>query len=600
MIIIVMAAVIGGWLLWPSRRVTGVELHPPNGAVAPRPERPQTLRLPAATISPIEAERDSSGFTGRVVSAETGQPIPHASLTFVVTGAAVTATGDDDGRFVVAGEAPGVYELVSATADGFLPFDAQLATGAIVVSTGRGVRVDDVTIYLTPAAKLAVTVQDPSGKPIAGAEVRILSWRGAASPEPVLTSDRGEAELVAESDQRLDVRKPGFVRSVTGFTRAMSRRRIVITLQPGQDAPLLAISGRAVDNAGAPVDGAVVEAYSVTPGVLRRSAVSLTGVDGRFTLTELGEDRYRVRATTPHQGSAELRNVAAGATGVELRLGPPDVGIRGTVRDEANRAVAAFAVVATPKDGPLVRGSPLRASVIDPLGHYFLALPAGSYAVSAAASGHAPSAEASVEVSDSVIDLDLTLPRGSRMFGRVVERGSGAPVAGAYVNLAISSATEGIALVNAAMSGTDGAFSFDGVRPGRTSITVHASGHNGRVLGGLDVPRDGPLGPLTVDLAKVPPGEEVVEFVGIAAQLEPAAAGLRLGATLPGGGASSAGLVTGDLILAVDGLAVQELGTSSAVEALRGPENTIVTLTVKRADGATSIVPVMRKHVELR
>jgi C-terminal processing protease CtpA/Prc len=45
---------------------------------------------------------------------------------------------------------------------------------------------------------------------------------------------------------------------------------------------------------------------------------------------------------------------------------------------------------------------------------------------------------------------------------------------------------------------------------------------------------------------------------------------------------------------------VHDLGTSTAVEALRGPENTVVTLTVTRAGGATTIVPVTRKHLELR
>jgi C-terminal processing protease CtpA/Prc len=69
---------------------------------------------------------------------------------------------------------------------------------------------------------------------------------------------------------------------------------------------------------------------------------------------------------------------------------------------------------------------------------------------------------------------------------------------------------------------------------------------------------------------------------------------------LPGGGASDAGLLAGDTVLAIDGVAVINLGSSRAVEALRGPENSIVMLTVKRADAAPFVVPVRRKHVELR
>jgi VCBS repeat-containing protein len=43
-----------------------------------------------------------------------------------------------------------------------------------------------------------------------------------------------------------------------------------------------------------------------------------------------------------------------------------------------------------------------------------------------------------------------------------------------------------------------------------------------------------------------------------------------------------------------------ELGTSTAVEALRGPENTVVALTIKATDGATAIIPVTRKKVQIR
>lgn len=599
-VVIVLLAIFATWrLLRPGRHATTDEASPPRLAAAVRPVRPQTVRLPAATVSPVDTGQAAS-FGGRVVSAETGQPVPRASLSFALASAAVTATSDDDGRFVVQSDTAGTYELVSATAEGFVAYDAQIGSGAVLVSTRAGVRVDDVTVYLTPAVKLLVVVQDPANKPIAGAEVRRLDARGLATAEPRLTGANGEAELVGEPEQQIEVRKAGFARGGASFSRTMRQRRVVVTLQPGQDPAALAIAGRTIDAAGAPVEGAVVEAYSVTPGVARRSAIALSGADGRFALAELTQDRYRIRATTPHQGSAELRDIAAGTTGVELRLGAPEVGIRGTVRDSANHPVPAFAVVATPREGALIRGTPLRASVIDAAGHYFLALPPGAYAVEVAARGHAPSAETHVEVTTAVVDVDVTLGAGSGIFGNVVERDTGAAIPGAYISLAIGSAAEGVAFVNAATSGNDGAFRFDGLRPGRTSITVQASGHNSRVVSGLDVAADRPLGPISVDLGKAEPGQEVFEFVGIAAQLDPAAAGLRISGVLPGGGASDAGLHVGDTIIAVDGRTVVEIGTSTAVEALRGPENTVVALTVTAASGSTAVVPVRRKKLEMR
>lgn len=599
-VLVLLAAVVAAWLvLRPSRRAPSDGAHAPSPANTAR-ERPQTLRLPAATISPGETPRAAAGFGGRIVSAETGQPVPHASLTFVLASAAVTASSDDEGRFVVQGEAPGSYELVSATAEGFVAFDAQGGSGAVLVSTRPDAHVDDVTIYLTPAVKLTVVVQDPANQPLAGASVFVLGGRGLAAAEPRTTDERGQVELVGEPEQRIEVRKPGFVRNSAAFSRTMRQRRLVVTLQPGQDPALLAISGRAIDSAGAPVEGAVVEAYSMTPGVARRSSVALTGADGGFVLPELGDDRYRVRATTQHQGCAELPNIAGGAKGVELRLGAPEIGIRGTVNDDANHPVAAFAVVATPRDGALVRGAPLQASIVDPLGRYFLALPPGAYAVVVVARGHAPSAETAVELTTGVVDVNVTLTSGSQMFGKVVERDGGAAIAGAYLNLSITSAAEGVSFVNAVTTGSDGSFRFDGLRPGRTSITVQASGHNGRVVPGLEVPPDRSLGPIAVDLGKAVQGQEMFEFTGIAASLDPAATGLRISGVLPGGGAADAGLHVGDTIVAVDGRAVVELGTSTAVEALRGPENTVVALTIKATDGATAIIPVTRKKVQVR
>jgi carboxyl-terminal processing protease len=70
-----------------------------------------------------------------------------------------------------------------------------------------------------------------------------------------------------------------------------------------------------------------------------------------------------------------------------------------------------------------------------------------------------------------------------------------------------------------------------------------------------------------------------------------------INATAPGGGAAEAGLVAGDTIVAVDGTPVEQLGFPGAVQMLRGPENSTVTVTVQHADGTTTVVVVPRKRL---
>lgn len=157
---------------------------------------------------------------------------------------------------------------------------------------------------------------------------------------------------------------------------------------------------------------------------------------------------------------------------------------------------------------------------------------------------------------------------------------------------------DGITVTSDARSGADGSFAIEGLPPGRQSLSVQAAGHNGRILGGLDVPPEGALGPLTIDLGKTEPGQEPqTELVGIAAVLGARAEGLVMNRITPGGGAADAGLVAGDLILSIDGQSAAELGFAASIQMIRGAEDSVVTLTVQRKDGSVQTIAVRRKRV---
>ncbi|HEX9105001.1 MAG TPA: carboxypeptidase-like regulatory domain-containing protein, partial [Polyangia bacterium] len=164
---------------------TVADLGGGGGGAAARVRPAPPLRLPTATA--VEDAKVAAGaFGGRVLATADGQPIARASLTFLHEGAAISTQSDGNGRFVVEAASPGAYELTSAVATGFLPFEPQLGHSPVTVQARAGVRLDDVTIYLSRALALDVLVVDDKNQPLPGAEVRAFDDRaGPASAKPV-------------------------------------------------------------------------------------------------------------------------------------------------------------------------------------------------------------------------------------------------------------------------------------------------------------------------------------------------------------------------------------------------------------------------------
>jgi hypothetical protein len=601
----IVAVIIAAWLL-ARHELSAVssQLSAPDlGSGAAERSRPAPpLRLPSATA---HADASAAGeFAGRVVSTADGKSIAHAALTFLHDGAALSTESDDGGRFAVRAAAPGAYELTSASARGFEPFEPRFGHSPVTLYARPGVRLDDVTIYLSPAVELVVTVEDEHDAPLAGAEVRAFDAdHGAADVAAIVTDDKGKATLAgAHWFDLVEARKPGYARARAWIDqKILARHRMTLHLLRGADRALLSISGRVVDRAGRPVDGALVEAFG-KPGFAAdgpAGAQTLSGVDGRFVLASLDDARYTLRATTRGEGGVIVENVAAGAKDVELRLGSATAALHGVVRDGSGKPITAFSIVAFPTEGVLGRGPDIRATVIDADGRYTLPLPAGHYAVAAAARGFARSPDRGVDVGDDGAELDFVLRGGSRIFGRVVERVGGAPIAGADVLFEGAALQDGITVASDARSGADGNFSIDGVPSGRQSINVQAAGHDGRLLSALAVPPEGALGPLTIDLAKTDPGEDPkTEFVGIGAGIGARPEGMVIISVAPGGGAADAGLVVGDIILTIDGQRVGgDVGFVDAIQMIRGPENSIVVLALQRKDGSLQTIPVTRKRL---
>jgi hypothetical protein len=565
--------------------------------------------VPARVVH--DAALAHGAFAGRVLDFSTGQGVPGAQVTFAGDAGSQTVASDDKGQFAFEPPAAGAYTLAVVTAAGYLPFAPDWGTSAIALTARPGLRIDDVRVYLTPSIDYVGVVVDPDGAPVAGAEVRLV---GAAAGEQALVpiadryvSDaRGEFVFHAHDEALLEARKAGFAPGRARLARgAQISHRLTIALgRAGTAAAGLgaqAITGRVLAPGGAPVKGAVVRAEPQGGRELQIDGEARAGDDGRFVLAGLDAIPYLVRATCPGCSTAEARVVAPGD--VTLRL-EPGGGIAGRVIDGGGGPVASFTVVVNRRRGPLLEETVQQATVIDAEGHFEVdGLAEGDYRVRATGYGHAASGPIDVHVKpgDDPADVLLQLPRGGTLIGRVVERGTGAPLelARLSVESSLGVGSSAVPLVLTTVTDARGEFTLEGLQPGVRSVTAAAYAHNLQMRTGLVIEEGGSLGPLVFELTPTKEGEEpTVELFGVGAMLGPDGDVLVVQQVIPGGGAALAGLVPGDAVLRIDGVPVAALGMDDSIQRIRGPEGSLVRLAVRRvADGSIADVPVKRLRV---
>ncbi len=226
-------------------------------------------------------------------------------------------------------------------------------------------------------------------------------------------------------------------------------------------APRQGVPGIVVDASGAPVAGAVVEAYAEGssrgccggPQLLARVT---SGADGCFQLPDL-RDAVRFVARDG------VRAIACGTDASVMRLGASQF-VDVTVVDQTGVAVAnaSLRVTLTARGLPVV---PVEIEVqgVDRLGPF-----AAEYEVLVEARG--PGLRPSRALARDG-RADLILDHGLAMQGRVVDD-FGAPIAGAIVD-----AVQGDGFAFHATSAADGSFAIDGLSPRRVRYIVRRDGY---------------------------------------------------------------------------------------------------------------------------
>jgi carboxypeptidase family protein len=449
----------GGETLRASRQGFAARTLP--GIGVPSAE-PVLVRLdPAARISGTVKDDSGEPVAGAnvllsEVSSAAGDGAPPQDRTRPV-GAAVS---DAEGRFAAADLPPGRFSLLAA-APGFL---SATLKGLDLPDGGE---IAGVEVVLPRGATVQGTVSTPDGTPAAGAKVIAIDGGGAAAqtlvgrPETIADGD-GHYQLggVSEGPHTILAEHPDFRPARRPLQVQPGSNTLDLRLERGAE-----ISGRIASREG-PVAGADVRLLPQSSGAADAlPPPQLSGPDGAFRFPQVGDGRYRLLVEKPRYSMAspdqEIRIAGAPVTGLEVRLESGGA-IAGRITGLDFQSLARVQVVAT---SPALPG---QAGQIGYDGTYRIeGLAPGEWTVVATlpesgrrAGGRVPLGEGQAEAS-----LDLEFASGFVLSGRVERHG--APVPGALILVQGADGGGGDTV-----TGSDGGFRVEGLRPGAYDLTA--------------------------------------------------------------------------------------------------------------------------------
>ncbi|HUP49177.1 MAG TPA: carboxypeptidase-like regulatory domain-containing protein, partial [Thermoanaerobaculia bacterium] len=449
---------------------------------------------------------------GTVLDAATKTPLAGAEVTLGRAGrfdgrAPRSAISDAKGNFVLAAVTPGSYTL-SASRPGysFAPVAASIAAGDTAARNVSG----------TKLARVAGSVVDEQKRPVAGARVYPqLAARGPmgfiGSADAIMSAPDGTfvLRINPDTDLQVEARKKGFpaARSTTLRLRPGERKGgVLITIPAG-----VLVTGRVTDRDGQPLAGVIVVAGEARPA----------GGPGPMTVM--------IGATARGRDDDQVRTDAEGAFAMQLREGSYDLAFRregyATRLLRAHEVAAAAQPVEVVLDpGVEVSGRVTRGGVGVPGVTIRLAGEiAGGETAETAADGSfriedltPGQAMLIARKPDEFIqhnrpiripsdDIEIEVPPGGRISGRVFDKDSRQPVTSFEAGLSGSRGGGGMIMTGPGMTrpftSDDGTFVLENVPPGSTTVVVNASGYvsasipniqveEGKEAGNVEVPLD--------------------------------------------------------------------------------------------------------------
>ncbi|MGE0547840.1 MAG: sigma-70 family RNA polymerase sigma factor [Kofleriaceae bacterium] len=328
----------------------GVPLGPARLTAAPFDvASPKDLVIKTSLDDLTVEVTDMASLVGRVLRHE--KPIADA---LIQTTLGTTTRSDASGHYELRGLPPGDLQVtaqVFGETNAFSPFTP--------VKIVAGTRTEH-DIELTGGAEVHGTVIDDTGAPVPNVYIRLIDPKGDLGES--MTDDKGAfacTSMLGGGDYRVAVfPSPG---ARTAFPPAAGDGYPAINIPDGnavlRDVRVaiknqrLSIAGRVVDDSGAPVADVHVEAigrgFGANPSMLPSVRAD---VGGTFVIGDLARGTYTLHAHAGDGSEVEVSDVAAGATGVELRLIRPGsiegqlVGFKTTPRVHARQVTAQLAI----------------------------------------------------------------------------------------------------------------------------------------------------------------------------------------------------------------------------------------------------------------
>lgn len=270
---------------------------------------------------------------GRVLH-ENGDPLVGAAVDAVPTGAAsrsaplelptVTATTASDGNFTLEGLVPGVAYDLGVQPDGAPLFEHARATAGVPAP-------EALLIRLPRLREIRLTVLEAAAPepPIPHAIVHLRRERTTTDLGPgrgLRTDEQGRVRLLVPAGESGTARVEAEGWSATDLAPLPEGDEAIVRLRP-----LRTITGRVLFADGSPAAGVRVGAFRGFEDPEARESVS--GEDGRFTLTDIPAGPVIVGAATKTKDGAALRAMGLAPEGTK------DVALRLLTAEEPSGAV---------------------------------------------------------------------------------------------------------------------------------------------------------------------------------------------------------------------------------------------------------------------
>lgn len=264
------------------------------------------------------------------------------------------------------------------------------------------------------------------------------------------------------------------------------------------------MKGKVVDEAGAPIAGANINITTdyinskkiVTDKTIYNTAEETrTATDGSFAVNGLANGVFRVAAAIAGRGSVAIDGVARNSENIKITI-PEGIVVNGIITNAATGEPVPGARVTLLNSGVrgyYTGGEEGNYGQVNSGGDGKFTLPgvqAGKYNITATAPGFIVQRESNIELAAGVNrrEISLAMAPGGTARGRVLDRATSAPIAGAIITISASSRgfeneklrsdymNVGMQL-HRAVTGLDGQFELTGIPPGKTRFTATEETH---------------------------------------------------------------------------------------------------------------------------